>query len=345
MQTPALTFTEFSGSPFQIGLAMGRFGATAVHGYLTGSPFWEGVMQWRESEAAQGMQALVQSRHPYIWDELHGLAKGLELPFEDVFLWNCRGDVWGMAPDGCTTVLQPAPDGPRISHNEDGDPGFAGHCAVAEFTVDGGPAFASFIYPGSIPGHTFAVTEYGMAMTVNNVRVRQAAIGLPRMVLTRALLNAPDLSSAVDLLRQSPRSGGFHLSLAQRGGQAMLSVEFTASGVSVEQVKTPILHANHLVHPDMQAQAQHVTQSSQCRQITGERLLQHVEAGHMDALAILADQSDADEPIYRDSPTDSDVENTLATVDMRVGTDQVLWEVYEHPGDAPRFRMLDAKHM
>src|SRR3546814_9080312 len=58
------------------------------------------------------------------------------------------------------------PDGPRITHNEDGDPGFAGHCGIGLFSPDNGPRFASFVYPASIPGHTFAVTQAGLAMTV-----------------------------------------------------------------------------------------------------------------------------------------------------------------------------------
>src|SRR5690554_6290226 len=82
-----LTFTEFSGSPYHIGLALGKFGAAAVHDTLVASPLWEDVMQWRGSEPVQLMQELVQQHHPYIWDELQGLARGIELPPEDVFLW------------------------------------------------------------------------------------------------------------------------------------------------------------------------------------------------------------------------------------------------------------------
>src|SRR3546814_8791539 len=105
----------------------------------------------------------------------------------DLFLWNCRGDLWSMSPDGCTTVQLRMPDGPRITHNEDGDPGFAGHCGIGLFSPDNGPRFASFVYPASIPGHTFAVTQAGLAMTGNNLRLRKVAVGRPTMVLTSDL--------------------------------------------------------------------------------------------------------------------------------------------------------------
>src|SRR3546814_7473753 len=90
---------------------------------------------------------------------------GLALPFDDVFAWNSRGDVWAMAPDGCTTVLLPAaqPEQPRpvLAHNEDGHAGLRRGCALAQVSPEDGKAFTAFVYPASLPGHTFAVTETG----------------------------------------------------------------------------------------------------------------------------------------------------------------------------------------
>ncbi len=184
-------------------------------------------MQWRGSDAARTMRKLVQQRFPRIHEELQGLADGLKLDADDVFLWNCRGDIWAMSPDGCTTVQLPSANGPRIAHNEDGDPRFRNHCGLAIVAPDNGANFASFVYPASIPGHTFAVTRSGLAMTVNNLLARQVSAGVPRMVLTRAILNLATLEEAAALLNDAPRAGGFHLSLAQRGRTRCYSVEFT----------------------------------------------------------------------------------------------------------------------
>ena len=57
--------------------------------------------------------------------------------------------------------------------------------------------------PASLPGHTFAVTNGGLAVTVNNLRQREVVAGVPRMVLTRAILeysNASLLIRGSDLL-------------------------------------------------------------------------------------------------------------------------------------------------
>lgn len=344
-----LSLIELSGSPLQVGRALGKFGAQAAHSYLVSSDSWNSVMAWRGSDTAKTMQTLAERHFPLVYQEIMGLAAGLELPAEDVFLWNCRGDVWSMARDGCTTVQLPLADGPRITHNEDGDPGFAGYCGIGLFAPDEELRFASFVYPASIPGHTFAVNEHGLAMTVNNLRARQVAVGVPRMVLTRAILDQSRLSQAVALLRSTPRAGGFHLSLAQRGQKELLSVEFTAAEVSAQPIQTPTLHANHAVHESMRDFPQVITDSSLHRQQRGSFLLGPVSADSkasmddIDPLSILADQNNRQFPIYRNAPDDSDAENTMATADMHVGAEHVKWEVYEHPGQQASFNLIDAQ--
>ena len=335
-----LSLVELSGTPFQLGVTLGKFGAQAAHTYLIHSPSWASVMAWRGSRATAAMLTLTEQHFPLVKQEIEGLAKGLELPFEDVFLWNCRGDLWSMSPDGCTTVQLPQNGQPRITHNEDGDPGFAGYCGIGLFTPDDSPAFTSFVYPASIPGHTFAVSEHGLACTVNNLRSRKISAGVPRMVITRALLNQPDLDNALALLRNTPKSGGFHLSLAQRGRPELLSVEFNARGVSAESVTAPSLHANHAIHAAMRDDPQLITPSSQYRQERGDAML---AAGELDPMTILSDQSNPVFPIYRCAPDDSDHENTMATADIRVSAEQVDWQAYERPGQSARFSLVDAR--
>ena len=229
-----LTFTEFSGSPYQIGLALGKFGAIAVHDTLVGSPLWDDVMQWRNTDPVQIMQQRVQELHPYIWDELQGLARGIELPAEDVFLWNCRGDLSPLAAQESSTIMTLTPEGPRMVHYEGGTTDVEQHCGVAEFTIDHGPSFAALICPGSLPGHAASVTDKGLAITVNVVPNPTPADGLPGRVLTRALLNTPDLSSAIQLLNESPRAGTLHLGMMQAGGSALLSIESSPAEVSIQ---------------------------------------------------------------------------------------------------------------
>lgn len=339
---PTLNYLEAAGSPFETGRTLGRFGAAAMQDYARHSPAWASVMHHRGTPAAAAMSALVRSRFPRVWDELQGLAAGLELPFEEVFLWNSRGDLWAMAPDGCTTVQESAGALRRITHNEDGDPAFAGHCAIAQCAVQGGVPFASFVYPGSLPGHTFAVTEAGLAMTVNNLRCLNVRPGVPRMVLARALLETASLKEVRTLLESSERAGGFHLTVAHRASPGLFSVEFSSEACSTVEIDGRRLHANHALHASLRELPQIVTGSSRHRQERGDALLAG-EGETVDPLHLLADGSDAAFPILRASPDDSDAENTMATADIRIvaGAAHIEWEVYEHPARPPRFHMID----
>jgi len=327
-----LSWLDAHGSHHEIGLALGRWGARACQRHLIHSAAWSQVMAYRHHPAIPALHRLLHQHFPWIEHELAGLAEGLGLAFEDIFLWNCRGDLWALAPDGCTTVLAPR----RLSHNEDGDPGFAGACGLAKIRPIDAPAFISFLYPGSLPGHTFAVNQAGLAITVNNIRARQAPpSGLPRMALTRALLAMQTPAQAIELLQAHPRMGAFHLGIGQAGGTGTFSVEFSQAAVSVQPVRQARrLHANHALHEAQQALPQIITASSAHRQARGDRLLDQDAA----ALDILRDTADAAEPILRLSPADTDQENTLATADIDLSGEIPRWTVHAPGAHQPAYR-------
>ena len=327
-----LFWLEAHGSHHEIGLTLGRWGARACQRHLIHSPAWAQIMAHRHDPAVPALRTMLHRHFPWIEQELAGLAEGLGLPPEDVFLWNCRGDLWALAPDGCTTVLAPQ----RLSHNEDGDPGFAGACGLARIRPIDAPAFVSFLYPGSLPGHTFAVNGAGLAITVNNIRARKArAAGLPRMALTRALLAVQSPPQAIALLQAHPRMGAFHLGIGQPGGAGTFSVEFSQAAVSVQPIRQARrLHANHALHEAQRDLPQIVTESSSRRQARGAAMLDR----QADALDILRDTEDGAEPILRLSPADTDQENTLATADIDLSGEQVRWAVYSPGGRQPDYR-------
>jgi hypothetical protein len=323
-----LSFLHVHGTPREVGAGLGAFGHAAVHGHLVKSRAWHDLMALHDDPRVFRMAEAVRSRFARCWAELEGLAEGLQLPLCDVFLWNCRGDLMAGAPDGCTTVHVPGRPH-MIGHNEDGDPGFSGQCALVHVADDRGNRFAGFVYPGSLPGHTFTATSAGLVQTVNNTRPVAGGAGVPRMVLTRSLLDAGTLDDAVRLVESTPRSGSFHLTLAQAGDERLLSVEFTAGTVSVERVTRPGAHANHLIHPAMGDTEQVVTRSSGARQRRVETLLEAcLPEGEDEVLGVLRDTDDPALPIYRTDPADPDAENTLATAFFRVG-DGIKWSVYD----------------
>lgn len=330
---------DIRGSAFAVGQALGAFGREAWHAKLTQTALWQTVTAMKDAEQTRSMRSLVQSQYPLIWQELEGLAEGLEAPFDEVFAWNCRGDLVRSTSDGCTTVAGSTAEGELIiAHNEDGFPQLRHDCAIVSITPDDGLAFTSFAYPGSICGHTFAVNEKGVVNTVNNIRALHRPRGIPRQVLARAALNSATLDEAISILTTEPRAGAFHHTVGQMGDSRLFSVESTGTGCSVMPLREVFAHANHLIHPQLDAVEQVITDSSRSRQ---QRLNAWLKTqSHLDgatALGILSDQHDPALPIYRLSPQDPDEENTLATAVFTLSTSEIKWQIFTHDRQKPAF--------
>ncbi|AIP08434.1 peptidase C45 [Burkholderia pseudomallei MSHR338] len=326
-----LTPVVVTGSPHDIGRQLGELARPAMDAYIAQSGAWRAVARWRGHPFVAELRRAAEAAFPALVAELDGIAAGLCWHAQDVFVWNCRGELIHNAPDGCTTLAACTPRERMIAHNEDGDPHLRGKCMLVDVRPDGKPGFVGFYYPGSLPGHTFAASRAGLVQTINNVRIRRPAAGVPRMIAARAVLDAASLDDALRVLRDTPHASGFHHMLGCAGDARIVSVEASVARTSVLAVEGVYGHANHLIHPGGDAEAQIVTASSADRQARLAQLLPPLR-GAADASAlwcVLADRAGGGLPIYRDDPDDPDDENTLATALFSIGDDGVAFEVRE----------------
>lgn len=329
----SLGWLDAGGTPREIGKTLGQAGRAAVHQHLLPSGIWQTVTAAEHAPRLARMIAAVSARFPAIREEIEGLAEGLDLPFDQVFAWNARGDLLASAPDGCTTVQ--IPGAPHvIAHNEDGLPFFRGSCFIAAIAPDGAPGFRAFCYPGSIPGHTFAETDAGLVQAVNNMRLLAVEAEIPRMVLGRAVMAARSLDEALDILRENCSSGGFNFTLAQTGDPRLISVEFGGGETHIRSLTAPALHANHALHLPGGVAHQIITGSSRDRQARGDTLVAEAAAT---PLEILRDTGGGGLPIRRDAPDDPDCENTLATAVFHIGETSVKWSIYDSISGEPAY--------
>lgn len=306
-----------SGSRREIGRALGELARPVLAEYWAKSPTWRALQPWRGRAHVAALAQCARDVLPAVWAELEGLAEGLGQPFDDVFLWHCRGDLLSTTDDGCTTVAVWAADGtPWIGHNEDGDPWLRGRCHMVDVTPDDAPGFLAFCYPGSLPGHAFGLNRCGLVQTINNLRVRALSVGVPRMLLARAVLDGASLGEALALLQHTPRAGAFHHTLGAADDPRLFSVEATPAVVSVAEIGSRYGHANHAIHPMTRGLQQQVTASSRARQARLDQLLadwKPGETGRSGCLSVLGDTA-GELPILRTASDDPDDENTLATV-------------------------------
>ncbi len=326
-----------AGAPFDIGVRLGELARPVFDAYMQQSSAWQAVRRWRGHPFVDALRQAALAAYPDLVAELDGIAAGVGWPAGDIFLWNCRGELIHNAPDGCTTLAARDAAGMRwIAHNEDGDPFLRERCLLVDVQPVGKPGFVSFYYPGSLPGHTFAANRAGIVQAINNLRIRMPAPGVPRMILARAVLDAASLDEAADVLRVNARASGFHHTLGATGDTRLLSIEASAARCSVADVATLAGHANHLVHPGCEAEAQIVTQSSADRQRRVDALVPGIDAIDEAALLrVLGDRAPEGLPIYRDDPADPDDENTLATAVFAIGAASI--DITIHQQGTQRF--------
>ncbi|KWI61080.1 C45 family autoproteolytic acyltransferase/hydolase [Burkholderia ubonensis] len=321
-----------AGTPFDIGVRLGELARPVFDAYMQQSSAWRAVSRWRGHPFVHALRQAALAAYPDLVAELDGMAAGLGWPAEDVFLWNCRGELIHNAPDGCTTLAARGADGTRwIAHNEDGDPFLRERCLLVDVQPAARPGFVSFYYPGSLPGHTFAANRAGVVQAINNLRIKKPAAGVPRMILARAVLDATSLDAAVDVLRTHARASGFHHTLGATNDARLLSIEASVARCSVVDVARLSGHANHMVHPGCEREGQIVTQSSADRQRRVDALAPGIDAIGEDALLrVLGDRAPDGLPIYRDDPADPDDENTLATAVFAIGAAGIDITIHQH---------------
>lgn len=331
-----LPHISVAGEAYEIGLALGRQTGGGLAELLASVPRYRMLRAWLGSDRLAGLEAAGRSAFPHYVRTIEGIADGAGMPFDDIFLWNCRGDLpvteSGAGTEGCTTVLVPGSSGQPtvIAHNEDGEREFDGHCFLVSVSPSEGVGFTSFCYPGLIPGHAFAVNEHGLVQTINHIRSNDLRVGIPRHLITRAVLDCTSLDDAVAVLGRQDRASAFHHNLMQSGDNRLLSVEAPACGCDVKPVDRPTAHANHLLR--FPGHDQTVSPSSDDRQRRADTLLS--QAAPVDPLVILGDRENGAWPICRKTKQGPDTGYTLATAVFEADHDQVVWRVHLTPNAA-----------
>lgn len=196
----------------------------------------------------EAVRSECQQHQPLAWAELVALAEGADVPFDDLLLVNLRGDLGEAATGaGCSDL---AWRGSRtlLGHNEDGDVGLDGHCALVTLHLDGEPAVTAFWYPGFLPSNAFAATGNGLVWGIDHVPIPQPAAAPGRHFVARALQRCRDLDEAVALLTANPSAGGFAYTIGELATGRAVTVEAAAGRSAVAEAGGDRLlwHTNHL---------------------------------------------------------------------------------------------------
>jgi isopenicillin-N N-acyltransferase like protein len=198
-----------------------------------------------------------QERYPKVVDELLGISEGADVPFDDLMVLNAMEAVTmdALHLTKCTSIgvnEERTSNGHiLIAHNEDWVPEDEPDVFIIHATPDEEPAFLAMTYGGLLPNIGF--NSAGIAQCCDSVYATDSRIGIPRVILSRAVLSARSPDEAIRHMLAPLRAAGYNHLLAHESGE-MYNIEVSSRRFAVlHSLDGYIGHTNHYLDPNMQA--------------------------------------------------------------------------------------------
>jgi predicted choloylglycine hydrolase len=189
-------------------------------------------------------QAALQTWAPNIWEELHGLADGLKIPFERAVAEYSNARL-RYPPRGCSAVMS---DG-LYGRNYDYDVRHYDRILVA---IQPAGVHASLGFADRFTGRLDGFNEHALCVGLHQVNNGAWQPGLSCILIVRMVLDqCATTREAIALLRRIPHGGGYNYSLMDAAGAAAV-VEAAPASVAVRE-GGPLGCSNHFLSPALQA--------------------------------------------------------------------------------------------
>jgi len=220
-----------------------------------------------------------QERYPQYLEELIGIAEGADVSFDDIAVINALEAVTvdALHLTKCTSLAvnedHTADGHVLIAHNEDWLPEDEADVFLIHATPDDEPSFLAMTYGGLLPNIGFNTA--GIAQCCDSVYPDDCRIGIPRLVVSRAVLGARTPAEAIRHMLVTHRAAGYNHLLAHESGE-LYNVEVSARSFGLlHGTEGVIAHTNHYLDFAMQAVENEPDEliSSRVRYFRAKRLL------------------------------------------------------------------------
>ena len=285
----SLRVIRCEGDGFTRGKQVGVGAADLIHRSLA---FYRGYLERRglPAEDLPGVlgpyRAAAAAACPDLLREVDGMVEGAGCSWWELFAVNAFEEIEPLLPgpaglERCSAFVA----GSRLAHNEMWLAGDAGNVVVVMARPEDSPAFASASVACCLP--VVGMNAAGLAFAVMSVTARDDCVGIPRVFVSRDVLEATDREDAVRRATPAHRSGGYAYQVAVRGADGFL-VETTATRHAVLDGRPA--HANHYLAPELAEMAEPPSVGSVARLERTEQLLaSRPPRDEREAMAILSD--------------------------------------------------------
>jgi len=196
-----------------------------------------------------------EERYPQYVDEWRGIADGANVPFDEIVTLNAMEAVTmdALHLTRCTSFAvneERTADGHVLAaHNEDWVPEDEDDVYVILAKPKKEPSFLAMTYGGLLPNVGF--NAYGIAQLIDSVYPNDSRIGIPRLIVARAVLASKRLSGAIGRMLVPHRAAGYNHLLAHESGE-LYSVEVSARKFDIlHGTDGYMVHTNHYLSQSM----------------------------------------------------------------------------------------------
>jgi len=215
-----------------------------------------------------------------------------------------------------------------MAHNEDWNAIDRDNVYLVRARPDDGPAFMGITYGPLLVNIGF--NDEGIGVAINSVYPIDGRVGVPRILCSRAVLNARTIGQSIRACVPKLRAGGYSFLLADPNGE-LYSVETSATTHDIEYGEAGWLaHTNHYLSAKMQALEEPGTYSSSHVRLNRARRLLQAALGQVtvDSLqALLRDHVNYPDSIcVHEDPADPPYEREMTLVSLVMDlTQRTLW--------------------
>ena len=196
-----------------------------------------------------------EERYPQYVDELRGMAEGANVSFDDLTVVNAMEAVTMDALHlvKCTSMAvnqEHTTNGTvLVAHNEDWVPEDEPDVYLVQARPQHEPPFLAMTYGGLLPNIGF--NAHGIAQCCDSVYPTDSRIGIPRVIVSRAVLAATTPSEAIRRTLTPQRAAGYNHLLVHESGE-IYSVEVSARQFAILYANDGMMvHTNHYVDNQM----------------------------------------------------------------------------------------------
>lgn len=225
---------------------------------LVGNSYNSLELTWEGAQTqARKYIPFAQERYPQYVDEIFGIAEGAGVSFDDVAVANALEAVTmdALHLTKCTSMAvnedYTADGHVLIAHNEDWIPEDEDLVYLVHAEPDDEPPFLAMTYGALLPNIGF--NALGIAQCCDSVHPNDSRIGVPRVIVSRAILSARTIGEAIRRALIPRRAAGYNHLLVIESGE-IFSLEVSARQFAMLYgVEGYMVHTNHYIDPGMAA--------------------------------------------------------------------------------------------